>query len=71
MLKKAITDITWPYSVLARGGGGELHCACVPPPFNLIVSWSIKIKFGQVVEFDNFSPKITKTIHKNDVTMKL
>ena len=41
-----------------------------PPPPNFVVSSSIMIKFGVLVEFDNFSPKKTKNF-KNDVTAEL
>ena len=48
------------------GGGGGLD----GPPPNFVVSSSIMIKFGAVIEFDKFSPKLSKSF-KNDVTAEL
>ena len=46
-----------------RGEGG------IWPHSNFVVAGSIKIKFGVLTEFDQFSPKSQKL--KNDVTAEL
>ena len=41
----------------------------MPPP-NFVVSCSVRIKFGVLIEFDKFSPKYPKSFD-NDVTAEL
>ena len=40
-------------------------------PPNFVVSSSITIRFGAVIEFDKFSPKYPKKSFENDVTAEL
>ena len=51
---------------MGRGGGGGI----IASP-NFVVSSSITIKFGVLIEFDRFSPKYQNWIFENNVNAEL